>query len=68
MGMINVKGMSCKHCQASVTEAVSKVPGVGAVDVNLEKGTASWQDKDPANPASVDDIKKAVKAIGFEPL
>lgn len=66
MGMINVKGMSCKHCQASVTEAISKIAGVASVDVNLEKGTATWQDTNPSAPASVDEIKKAVRAIGFE--
>ncbi len=33
-----VQGMSCGHCRAAVTEEVSAVPGVAAVDVDLESG------------------------------
>jgi copper chaperone len=29
-------GMSCDHCKVAVTEEVSKVAGVSAVDVDLE--------------------------------
>ena len=31
-----VDGMSCEHCRVAVTEEVSQVPGVNAVDVDLE--------------------------------
>jgi len=31
--------MSCAHCVASITSAVSPLPGVTAVDVALEAGT-----------------------------
>lgn len=30
-----VPGMTCGHCEASVTTEVSKVPGVTSVDVDL---------------------------------
>jgi copper chaperone len=30
-----VPGMTCGHCEASVTAEVSKVPGVTSVDVDL---------------------------------
>ncbi|WOP19737.1 heavy-metal-associated domain-containing protein [Raineyella sp. LH-20] len=33
-----VSGMSCGHCVTSVTEEVSAVDGVTAVDVDLESG------------------------------
>lgn len=33
-----VTGMSCAHCVASVTEEVSELDGVIAVDVNLPSG------------------------------
>lgn len=33
-----VSGMTCGHCVASVTEEVSAVPGVTAVDVELATG------------------------------
>jgi copper chaperone len=29
-------GMTCEHCRVAVTDEVSKVPGVTAVDVDLE--------------------------------
>ena len=31
-----VEGMTCSHCQVAVTEEVSKVAGVHAVDVDLD--------------------------------
>jgi copper chaperone CopZ len=34
-----VTGMTCGHCAAAVTEEVSAVPGVEAVEVSVEAGT-----------------------------
>lgn len=34
----NVSGMHCGHCAASVTEEVSAIDGVTAVDVDVEGG------------------------------
>lgn len=33
-----VKGMTCGHCVAAVTQEVQQIPGVSAVDVVLESG------------------------------
>ena len=66
MPTVAVKGMSCEHCKKSVTEAVANVKGVSAVQVDLQKGQASWTDADPASPAVLEDVKKAIRAIGFE--
>jgi copper chaperone CopZ len=33
-----VEGMTCGHCRASVMEEVLQVPGVRAVDVDLDSG------------------------------
>jgi len=39
MGMtLNVRGMSCGHCVAAITSAVSSLPGVTDVAVDLERG------------------------------
>ena len=65
MASITVTGMSCNHCRQSVTDAVSKVPGVASVEVDLQSGTATWTDKDPSSPASPEAVKQAVRAIGF---
>jgi copper chaperone CopZ len=31
-----VSGMTCGHCKVAVTDEVTKVPGVAAVDVDLD--------------------------------
>ena len=33
-----VRGMSCSHCVASVTEAVAEIPGVTDVAADLDSG------------------------------
>jgi copper chaperone len=44
-----VQGMTCSHCVAAVTEEVSALPGVTAVDVDLESGRVTvTADADPA--------------------
>lgn len=32
---LDVPGISCEHCQRAVTEALTPIPGVSRVDVNL---------------------------------
>lgn len=66
MPSVTVKGMRCEHCRKSVTEALSKVPGVASAEVDLQKGVASWTDADPAAPVALEAVKKAITAIGFE--
>ena len=46
-----VTGMTCEHCERAVTDEVSRVPGVDAVDVSagtglLQLSTASAIDDD----------------------
>lgn len=60
---IEVKGMSCGHCVASVTDALTKVPGVKDLKVSLEDGRATYEEE---SPVDVDALKKAITAIGFE--
>ena len=61
MPAIKIKGMSCQHCVASTKKALEEIPGVANVEVNLEKGEATYD-------GSVDqqEIKDAVTKIGFE--
>jgi copper chaperone len=63
MPTIKVKGMSCQHCVASVTKALSELEGVNDVNVNLEAGEATFSEE---NPVSDDIIKDAIARIGFE--
>jgi len=57
----DVKGMTCGHCVRSVTEEITGVAGVSAVDVNLEAGTATV-----TGDAAPDAVKAAVVEAGFE--
>ena len=36
--VLEVRGMSCGHCVAAITSAVSALPGVTGVDVDLAGG------------------------------
>lgn len=61
---IEVKGMSCQHCVASVTDALSKVPGVKDLNVSLEDAKATFEED---SPVDMQKVKDAISAIGFEP-
>ena len=63
MPTIKVKGMSCQHCVASVTKALSEIEGIADVQVNLEKGEATFTE---SNPVPDQSIKDAISKIGFE--
>jgi copper chaperone len=57
-----VQGMTCEHCVLSVTEEVSEVAGVSAVDVELASGRLS------VTGAGVDEgaVRAAVADAGYE--
>jgi len=38
--VIDVVGMNCEHCRKAVEMALAEVPGVGEVNVDLNKKTA----------------------------
>ncbi|XOF35210.1 MAG: heavy metal translocating P-type ATPase [Candidatus Electrothrix sp. YB6] len=54
-----VDGMSCQHCEATVTKAVRSVPGVTEVHVNLEDGRVSVQGGEP------DVVVQAISRSGY---
>lgn len=57
-----VTGMTCGHCVASVTEEVSEVPGVTAVDVDLASGRLTVTSEAPVSEAQV---REAVAEAGY---
>ncbi|MFC1843576.1 heavy-metal-associated domain-containing protein [Thermodesulfobacteriota bacterium] len=63
MSTIKVKGMSCQHCVASVTKALSEIEGITDVQVNLDKGEATFNEQSPVDNQV---IKNAITKIGFE--
>lgn len=56
-----IGGMNCNHCRASVEKALSNVPGVSSVSVDLATGKAVIE-----GDASDADIRNAVTSLGFE--
>jgi copper chaperone len=58
-----VTGMTCEHCVRSVTEEVSEVPGVTAVDVDLATGQVSVSSAEPVDDGAV---RAAVSEAGYE--
>ena len=63
MPTIKIKGMSCQHCVGSVTKALSEIEGITDVQVNLEKGEATFSEQSPVDEQI---IKDAIARIGFE--
>ncbi|MBW2466950.1 MAG: heavy-metal-associated domain-containing protein [Deltaproteobacteria bacterium] len=63
MPTVKIKGMSCQHCVASVTKALSEIEGITDVQVSLEKGEATFNEQ---NPVDEQTIKDAITKIGFE--
>lgn len=63
MPTIMISGMSCQHCVASVTKALSEIKGVTDVSVDLAKKEASYAE---STPVSLERIKEAITKIGFE--
>ena len=61
MATVKIKGMSCQHCVGSTRQALEKIPGISDVQVDLEKGEATYQ-------GDVDSqiVKDAIAKIGFE--
>lgn len=62
--ILEVSGMSCKHCQKAVEDALSNLEGVEGVQVNLEQGIV----KVKYNPIEVGlpEFKKAIQDAGYE--
>jgi copper ion binding protein len=58
-----VTGMTCGHCVSSVTEEVEQIPGVTAVDVDLETGRVTVTSDTPVDDAKV---KDAVEEAGYQ--
>ena len=62
--VINVEGMSCDHCVQAVTKAVTALPGIGSVAVDLKAGTVSVE-HDP-EIADFTTIKAEIEDQGYD--
>jgi copper chaperone CopZ len=61
MKIFHVTGMTCANCVRHVTEAVTSVPGVDSVDVNLDEAKASVQ-----GSADTEAVIAAIVAVGYQ--
>jgi copper chaperone CopZ len=57
-----VVGMTCGHCRMAVTEEVGALPGVSAVEVDLETGLVTVT----GEGISDDAVAAAVDEAGYE--
>ncbi|CCQ91539.1 Copper chaperone CopZ [Nitrospina gracilis 3/211] len=61
---LNVDGMTCGHCVETVSKAVSSIPGVSKVDVDLEKKRVTVDFDE--NQTALADIKSKITDVGYE--
>ena len=57
-----VKGMTCGHCKASVTEEVEQVAGVTGIEVDVPTGRLTVRGEGVSDEA----VKAAVDEAGYE--
>ena len=62
--VLKVDGMSCEHCVKAITGAVSALPGVSKVSVDLAGKTVALE-YDPAK-SSLDTIKAEIEDQGYD--
>lgn len=62
--VIKVEGMSCDHCVKAITNAVSALPGIGGVAVDLQAGTVTVE-HDPTH-SPLDKIRAEIEDQGYD--
>jgi len=60
-----VSGMTCAHCVAAVTDEVSALDGVSAVDIDLRAGGDSRVTVTSESPLPLDEVRDAVDEAGY---
>jgi copper chaperone len=62
--MLNVIGMSCDHCRTTITNALRELPSLDDVEVNVERGTASF--KFDEDIIKIETIVAAIEDLGYD--
>lgn len=60
--LLEVEGMSCQHCVRAITTSLRALGAVGAVEVNLARGTVSVVH---APSVALARLLEAVRAAGY---
>jgi copper chaperone len=61
---LNVKGMSCGHCEKAVRTALMELEGVNEVQVHLSKGKVDVQFDD--QKVNLAQMKEAIEDQGYD--
>lgn len=61
-----VRGMTCGHCTAAVTEEVTAIPGVADVSIDLVEGGDSTVTITSDSEIDVDKVRGAIAEAGYE--
>jgi copper chaperone len=59
---IHVDGMTCRHCEMSITNAISAMTGVGEVETDIQNGTIMVTHNESV---SAETIMVKIVEIGF---
>ena len=59
---LKIEGMTCGHCEMSVTKELSKLDGSANVKVDSKTGTATLE---VADDVQSDDVESAVAEAGY---
>ena len=62
--VMNIPGIKCEGCVATIEEALSRVEGIGRYKINLDSKTLIV---DPGT-MDVDKIKEVLSDLGYPPL
>jgi copper chaperone len=62
--ILTVEGMSCEHCVKAVTGAVSALPGIESVAVDLDAGLVTVVHDPDQSP--LDKIKFEIEEQGYD--
>ncbi len=57
-----VQGMTCDHCKHAVSGALSSVPGVHSVEVDLDTKVVTIEGDELSDPA----LRAAIEEAGYE--
>lgn len=58
-----VRGMTCQHCVNAVTDELSAIPSVTAVEIDLEQGSVKVTSEEEI---SIDLVSAAIEEAGYE--
>ena len=61
--VFTVTGMSCGHCEKSVSEELGALPGVFEVSADAKSGTVTVSSEEPLD---VDAVRAAVDEAGYQ--